>query len=165
MSFTTTQRRMTLPIIVALLTMFGAACGSATAEGGNDENNGDQNSNPELLDVWTRPTAPGATSTAFYATIRARAGVDDQLIGAASNICNKAELHVTDMTDGVMSMSPAETNELTVTPQQELVLEPGGLHIMCMGLTEPIEDGDRVELSVEFEIGGTVTAEAIVESR
>ncbi len=147
-----------LAVVVALL-LSAAACGS---EGDDGENGG---SDLQLSDVWTRPTAPGAESTAFYVTIRNGTDLEDRVVGARSPRCAMAELHLSSTTDGVMSMSPARPDELTVAADGELTLEPGGLHIMCMGLTDAVVAGDEVELTIEFERAGPVDATATADSR
>lgn len=145
--------RATVVALVALAIAVGA-CGSS-----------DDGDGLALNDVWTRPTAPGAESTAFYVTIDNNSEVDDQVVGVDSPRCAMTELHRSSMNDGVMSMSPAEPDELAVAASEQLLLEPGGLHVMCMGLIEPVAEGDRIELTVQFERAGSITTEAMAETR
>ncbi len=151
-------RLVVLPVIVATcsLAALAAGCGVSGASAQGDI---------RIEEAWTRPTPPGAQSTAFYATILNESGSDDRVVGATSSLCGMAELHLSTTTDGVMSMSPAGPDDLALAPDDELRLEPGGLHVMCMGLTGPVDEGDEVELTVEFEEAGTITVQAAVESR
>ncbi|MGI9596178.1 MAG: copper chaperone PCu(A)C [Acidimicrobiales bacterium] len=112
-------------------------------------------------DPWIRPTPPGAESTAFYATITNDSEVDDRLVAVGSPLCSMAEVHLTSMDDGVMSMAPAGTDELAVAKDESLRLEPGGLHVMCMGLTDSVVEGDGVMLTLEFETSDPVEIEAV----
>jgi copper(I)-binding protein len=118
-----------------------------------------------LADPWTRPTAPGAESTAMYLTVTNGTDTEDRLVGAASPQCAMVELHRSVDNDGVMSMRPAQADELTVAAGAQLRLEPGGLHLMCMGLTEPVADGDSVDFTLVFEQAGEIYAAAQAESR
>jgi copper(I)-binding protein len=39
----------------------------------------------------------------------------------------------------------------------ETMLQRGGLHVMMMGLTRPLNQGDQIELTLTFEKAGDVT--------
>ena len=54
----------------------------------------------------------------------------------------------------MMKMRRVETVELA--PGEPLVLAPGGLHVMMMGLEEPLVDGKSFPLTLNFERAGTV---------
>jgi copper(I)-binding protein len=43
------------------------------------------------------------------------------------------------------------------------VLKPGSYHVMLMNLTEPLEEGDTVELELEFSSAGKVKLTAPVK--
>ena len=60
---------------------------------------------------------------------------------------------------GMMTMQPVESIE--VPAGETVALEPGGYHVMLIGLVEDLEVGDTVEVTLEFESGETqaVTAE------
>lgn len=47
----------------------------------------------------------------------------------------------------------------------ELVMEPGGLHVMCPGLTEPLVEGDEVMLALQLEDGDAQSFSGSVENR
>ena len=49
-------------------------------------------------------------------------------------------------------MEPA--GEILLRPGNDLVFEPGGLHIMLMGLQEPLVEGDSIQLDLLFDDGG-----------
>jgi copper(I)-binding protein len=154
-------------LLLASAAVIAASCGSggeAERALGVDVASGD--GSIRLGEVWTRPTAPGAESTAFYLTITNDSDVPDRVVSVESPRCGMAELHMSsDAGGGVMSMSPAEPDDLDIAPDGSLILEPGGLHIMCMGLTDPVVEGDAVELTIGFEQAGPLTAQAAVENR
>lgn len=119
----------------------------------------------EVVDPWGRTSPMNAEAGAFYMTIENGTDVEDRIVSATSERCTMVELHNSSMNDeGVMSMEPAP--ELFVVPSGgELVLEPNGLHVMCMGLTAPLVEGETVTLELEMEQAGTVTVEAAIEDR
>jgi copper(I)-binding protein len=76
---------------------------------------------------------------------------DHSLINAHSAAAANVELHNHVMEDGMMKMRRQDTVEL---PQGEtVVFEPGGLHIMLIGLTGPMNSGESVDIELEFEDG------------
>jgi hypothetical protein len=48
---------------------------------------------------------------------------------------------------------------LAIGPGQSAVLEPGGLHIMLMGLRAPLEKGQTFALTLRFERAGAIEVE------
>ncbi len=64
-----------------------------------------------------------------------------------------------------MQMRPAEPAELAVPAGGTLVMEPGGLHVMCIGLRSPLVEGEEIPITFEFESAGTVEVTVTVEDR
>ena len=108
---------------------------------------------------WARESV--TPSGAAYLTVRNNGDQDDRLIGVASAVAGKTELHRSEMKDGVMKMAPVE--EVVVPAHGEAALEPGGLHVMLMGLTAPLKEGKSFALTLEFEHAGTVEVTATIE--
>lgn len=114
-----------------------------------------------VADVWARAT-PGATPNgAAYMTLTVTGAEGDRLVAASSPSAKRAELHTHQMEGDVMKMRPVEAIE--VAPGTPTVLEPGGLHVMLMGLAAPLKAGDHVPLSLTFEHAGTVEVEVEVK--
>ena len=65
------------------------------------------------------------------------------------------------MEGGVAKMRPVDAIE--VAPGQPTVLEPGGPHVMLRGLTQKLEAGTTMPLTLVFEHAGEVTLEVPVE--
>lgn len=135
--------------VVVALALVAAACG-----GGDDI---------AVDDVWGRPSPMTEGNGAFYMQISG-SGEDDTLVNAMSDACGMVELHETSMTDGVMSMQHLPEG-IDVPAGETVSLEPGGLHVMCMNVTDPFEEGDMIDVDLVFESGTemTVTAEIRVE--
>lgn len=114
----------------------------------------------ELSSPWTRATAPTARVGAGYLTIRSL-GAADRLTGGHTAAAEALELHTHEHDSaGVMRMRAVESIEIpaggTVT------LGPGGLHLMLVGLTAPLAEGDRVPVTLVFEAAGEVPLELLV---
>ena len=72
------------------------------------------------------------------------------------------ELH-THIRDGdVMRMRPV--NDIPVPANGEVSLQPGGLHLMLIGLARPLNDGQSIPVSLRFERAGEVTVELAVQA-
>lgn len=68
------------------------------------------------------------------------------LIGGSSEIAPMVETH--QVVDGVMSK---KEGGIEIKPGETVSLEPGGLHVMLMGLTEAILVGTKVNLTLKFD--------------
>ena len=85
----------------------------------------------------------------------------DRLIGGSSPVAEKAELHTHIMEGGVAKMRPVDAIEVAAgTPT---VLEPGGLHLMLIGLNQKLEEGATMPLTLVFENAGEVTLEVPIK--
>lgn len=120
----------------------------------------------EVADAWVRAvrvTGDGQVNTAAYMRIRNTTGTADRLVGVSSPAASRVELHRTTIgDDGLAMMGLAGPQELQ--PGQELVLEPGGLHVMLMGVKETLEEGAVVQVTLAFEVAGEVSLEVEVRS-
>jgi periplasmic copper chaperone A len=110
---------------------------------------------------WTRAMRAGGTGAGFM-TIRNTGSTPDRLVAARSPAAGVMELH-THIRDGdVMRMRPVPAIELPAG--QEVRLAPGGLHLMLIGLTQSLEPGGRVPVTLVFERAGEVTIQLAVEA-
>ncbi len=122
---------------------------------------------PEVTEVWARATMPKAETGAIYMTISSATG--DRLIkaGVPSDVARRAELHETaaegdmKMDDGKMMMHQVDYVELP--KGKEVMLKPGGLHVMLFDLKKQINTGDSINLSLEFEKAGKLNVAAEVK--
>ncbi|HEX4842638.1 MAG TPA: copper chaperone PCu(A)C [Limnobacter sp.] len=100
-----------------------------------------------VTDAWVRATVGEQDATGAYFTVRSEQPVT--LVGVASPAAEVVEVHEMTMEGDIMRMRKAD--RLAVDPGQALVLKPGGYHVMLMALTAPVETGQEVELSLQFE--------------
>lgn len=111
--------------------------------------------------VWGRPSPQGASNAAFYMTVVNDGDVPDVLKSVSAGGCETVELHRSFMDDeGVMRMAPVPDGQIRVPAGERAVLEPGGLHVMCIGLQQPLLMGREVPLTLEFEVAGTIVVGA-----
>jgi copper(I)-binding protein len=102
--------------------------------------------------------SPGAG----YMTIASSSGQADALISASSPAAGSVEIHET-TTDGSGMMGMHPVDRIEVPAGGTVTLEPGGYHLMLMGLTQTLEVGSTVELDLVFERAGKVVVQADVK--
>lgn len=100
----------------------------------------------------------------IFLEITNHADVDDRLIGVASDIADRVEMHTsTASAGGVMSMS-AVPEGFPVPALQSHALKRGGDHIMLMGLHQKLKNGDVIQLTLTFEKAGEVKVDVPVDN-
>jgi copper(I)-binding protein len=96
--------------------------------------------------AWARPSVPGQDIAAVYLTIKSAEGAT--LIGVRSGAAGVVQIHDMTMDGNVMRMR--ELDRLPLPAGQAVRLQPGGAHLMMLGLKEALKPGDRVRLSLSL---------------
>lgn len=102
----------------------------------------------------------GGTSAA-YMILSNGGGSDDRLIAASTDAAATVEIHESKMVDGVMQMNPVQGG-IPVPAGGQAELKPGGLHVMLIGITRDLKEGETVKLTLTFEQAGTIEIDAPV---
>ncbi len=97
--------------------------------------------------AWARATVQGQTATGAF--MRVTAQKDVLLTGGRSPVADVVEVHEMKMDNDVMRMRPV--GKLQLKAGQSIELRPGGLHLMMMGLKQPLKAGASVPLTLEFQ--------------
>jgi copper(I)-binding protein len=116
-----------------------------------------------IADPWTRATPKGATVAGGYMTITNAGSAPDRLLRGAVAAANRFELHSMVTEQGVVRMRPM-VGGLTIKPGERVELKPGAAHAMLIGLKQPLQPGQRVKGTLEFEHAGKVEIEYTVEA-
>ncbi|WP_319823509.1 copper chaperone PCu(A)C [Thalassovita sp.] len=115
-----------------------------------------QDARTETLEIsggFTRASPKMAQVGAGFLTIRSL-GEADRLVGFTSPACTRPELHTHIHDNGVMRMR--QVDAIDIPAGGKVALQPGGLHLMMIGLTAPLSEGDTVPLTLIFEQAGEV---------
>ena len=136
----TNARRIALPVLLLAFALMAAACSSDDSGGGCDD--------IDVENAWLR--LPPGENTALYFDAANSGETDSALTGASSDIANMYELHETEMVEGKMEMQPVEGQEVPIPAGTTVSFEPGGLHVMVMGLTGDLQEGDEVDFTLTF---------------
>ena len=114
-----------------------------------------------LHHAWARATPAGAKTGAVYVRIDNHGMEADKLISVAGDIAAKVEVHNMTMDGDTMQMGPA--GEIEIPSHGTVDLAPHGLHIMLMGLTKQLNEGDPFPVTLTFEKAGKVELQVVVE--
>lgn len=106
-------------------------------------------------------TAPGMKVGA--ALMGLRSDTNDRLVGAASTVSERVEIHTMKEENGVMKMRKIDGVDLPA--DQVIALEATGNHLMLMNLKEPLKAGGEIEITLQFEKAGPMTVKVPVKSR
>ena len=116
-----------------------------------------------ISDGWSRPTPPITNVAAFYFVIENATGEDASLVAASSEACAQMEVHESVLEDAIMGMGAVEG--VPVGAGQRVAFEPNGLHLMCLGLVEPVESGESYRVTAQFEGGTEITFTVVGDDR
>ena len=115
----------------------------------------------EIEHPWARATADGAANGAAYMVLKNEGKTADRLVSVATPAAAKVELHAHIDDNGVMRMR--EVGAIDLGADATVKLAPGGLHVMLLGLKEPLKKGKAFPLTLTFEKAGSVTVQVAVQ--
>ncbi|MFN3973390.1 MAG: copper chaperone PCu(A)C [Gemmobacter sp.] len=117
---------------------------------------------PHIENAYAR--VGGTGSGAVFFEIVNHSDQPDRLIAAASDVAARVELHThKEDANGVMQMLEVKEG-FPIDGKGSRALSRGGDHVMLLGLTKPLAQGDIVTLTLSFERGEVVTVEVPVDN-
>lgn len=142
------MRRMLAVVAAAALLLTGCAGPATIGEAGII-----------ITDPWVKTAATGEM-TAVFGLIENHGTEDVTIVAASSPVSGMTELHEV-VNDGTGAMVMREIDGGFLVPAGgSLALEPGGNHIMFMGLSGDILAGTEVTVVIELSTGETMTIQA-----
>ena len=142
------QRRAVCKAMVLMSAMAGA--GSPTAA-------------EEMLHwqgAWVRSLPPGAEVTAAYGTLMNHGAEVVSIADINSTLGNEAQMH--DVLSEGDQRRMVQLPSVDIAPGESLVFQPGGRHIMLIGVTETPAEGSDIELCAESAAGTRACTQAKV---
>ena len=116
----------------------------------------------EVTSPFARASAGMAQVGAAFMTLKNDSTSDDKLMSASSPVAASAELH-THIKDGDI-MRMREVPSIDLPAGATVNMQPGGLHVMLMGLKQPLRQGEVFPLTLTFAKAGAVTVEVPVKT-
>ena len=112
--------------------------------------------------VEAKATPEGAPVGAGYLTIKNNGSTADFLVSGEVDFADHVEVHEMKMNDGVMQMRKLDAG-VEIPAGGEVVLEPGGFHLMFMKLKEQLKTGEMRKARLTFKNAGEVEVEFAVQ--
>ena len=109
-----------------------------------------------VADAWARPAL--GPNGAVYLTLDG-GETDTAMTGASasSDVAAEVEIHQTVMrNDGTMGMT--QLSQVDIPAGSTVMMVPGGLHVMLIDLSQPLELGDTFDMTLTFDNGAELTA-------
>lgn len=104
---------------------------------------------------WARATPLRAKTGAAYMTLMNNGPSSDRLLGASTSLADKVQFHKATEENGIARMR--ELRVIEIPPGDKLILKPGDIHVMMVGLKEPLIEGKTFPLTLEFERAGKIS--------
>lgn len=140
-------------VIALAATLLLAACGRTSLTSSNAGS--EAVAGIEIAEPWAAPTPGGVNVSAGYLTVRNGGAEADTLISVSSPRAASVEIHEMTMDGAIMRMRAVEGG-LAIPAQGEVVLAPGGYHLMFMGVTQPFAEGEEIAVTLTFANAGAV---------
>ncbi|MGB5756303.1 MAG: copper chaperone PCu(A)C [Acidimicrobiales bacterium] len=162
---------------VLMLGLIGTACGSDDAGG------------VVAGDAWARTSPMSAEAGAAYMVLSSDEAVSIVSASAPADVAGTVELHETvavdpdgnmeegesmddeesmeggdDQAMGDVPMTMRQVPSIDIPAGGEVVLEPGGLHLMLLDLPDPLEEGETFDLTLTTDAGDEITVPVEVRS-
>jgi len=115
-----------------------------------------------VSDAWVRPNLPNRPTAAYF-MVENGTGETDRLVSASSPDFERIELHRTVEDGGVMKMEPVDGFEVPAGDQ--LMLAPGGNHLMLFGAAQTFSEGETVSFTLTFEGAGPIEVSAEISRK
>jgi copper(I)-binding protein len=109
--------------------------------------------------AWMRVPPGGRDVSAAYLVIVNEGGADT-LVSVSSPMADDVQMHISEMSDDVMSMR--EESTVPIPAKDTLNYQPGGRHLMVFGVREGLKAGDEVPFILTFLHAGEITVTAIM---
>ncbi len=144
----------------------------------------------KVSDPWARTSPMVSGAGAAYMVIENTGSEADALVGGSSPVAKAVEVHETvempaasempmasddgmgamespmasddGMGTGSTMMGMQKIDRLEIPAGGSVELKPGSYHIMLIGLTQPLEAGQKIEITLTFEKAGDVKVTAEV---
>ena len=137
--------------IAVLLTTVACLCGAVTAQAA------------EMLhwkDVWVRSMPPGTQVTAAYGELMNHGDQTVTISAITADLGSEAQMHDVLADGDQRRMVQLETAD--IAPGASLIFEPGGRHIMIIGVGETPAEGSQVDICALSAAGTRACTQALI---
>jgi copper(I)-binding protein len=100
---------------------------------------------------YARAVPPGQMNSASFMVLKNTDEKDVTLTSGSSSVAKTVELHNHINEDGIMKMR--QVDGINIPALGKASLQPGGYHIMFIGLKQDLIEGQEIDLELEFSDG------------
>lgn len=116
-----------------------------------------------VADAWVKATGGADPSmTAAFGVLTNSGDTPLTITSATTSASDRTELHEMAMDNGVMVMRPI-AGGIVVPAHGSTTLEPGGLHVMIMDVTTPVQAGQDVTITLNADNGTSLKYTALAK--
>lgn len=115
------------------------------------------------MDPFAFETAASAKAGGAYISVMSH-GDADRLLDVTSPVAKRVEIHTHIKDSDVMRMRKID-GPLLVTADKPIKMSPGGIHVMLMGLNNPLDAGTTIPVTLVFEKAGEMIVDVPVIKR
>ncbi|MCR8922993.1 copper chaperone PCu(A)C [Dasania sp. GY-MA-18] len=116
----------------------------------------------KIEQAYVRGLPPGQPNTAAFMSLNNTGSQPLTLTAISSPAAQSVELHTSRQHGDMVHMEKLDS--LQIAAAETVVLQPGGHHLMLLGLHQPLAEGDSVILQFSFSDGSQTSAKLAVRS-
>jgi len=147
------KKQLSKSIIIASSLVLASLSGSLLADAAADIT---------VSNAYVRATAPGQANSVAFMTLHNSSMQAYAVVDAEGHAAKAIELHTHVHENGMMKMR--RINKIDLPAHGNVMLKPGGHHIMLIGLKQAANKGDSIHLSLVFNDGSKKMLEVPVKS-
>lgn len=102
---------------------------------------------------YARAVPPGQMNSASFMVLSNTDLKDIALVKGSSSVAKAVELHNHINEDGVMKMR--QVQQINIPASGNVNLQPGGYHVMLIGLNQDLMEGKEIDLKLDFSDGSS----------
>ncbi|MDO6513645.1 MULTISPECIES: copper chaperone PCu(A)C [unclassified Neptuniibacter] len=100
---------------------------------------------------YARAVPPGQMNSASFMVIHNTDSKAVSLLSASSSVAETVELHNHINEDGIMKMR--QVDQIKLPAEGKVSLQPGGYHVMLIGLKQDLVEGTEIDMTLTFSDG------------
>jgi copper(I)-binding protein/putative intracellular protease/amidase/DNA-directed RNA polymerase subunit RPC12/RpoP len=116
-----------------------------------------------IKDAWIQEGPPSQNVAAAFLVVENQGAADIALLSAKADAASAVELHKMESAGDVMKMRRLDLIPVAAGGRAEL--QPSGLHLMLIGLSRPLKQGDEVSITLQFSNAAQKTVRVPVRKR
>lgn len=117
----------------------------------------------KVENAWVFAVPPGTSDTAAFMRLINPGTTSVRLTGGATPAADRVEPMITTQSEGRTGM--ASVPAITIPAGGEVVLKPGGDHLMIYGLKSPLRPGQTITLTLTIQPGELLTLKVPILKR